>query len=288
MDTKNKQPTVFLSYSLKDSEIAMKINNALIANNITVESTDLVFRPEDSVPNRIREVISASDYLVILLSPNFIESSWLQYELDVMKLLKELNSRDITLIPVLIAETEIPKSIRKYQYLDCSKNFEKSIKKLAKQIDAAPEIDFSRLDYFKFENLVIDLLSKLKFKNIERHVRENDFEFDIKAYYLRTDPFGMPIKETWFTECKFYKQSRADVKTIEAFLFTLAKLEHKNCGLLITNSQLTSAAQSHLEHLNSVLKKDVRIIDSTELKSLLLKYNDLIKKYFSADEEIES
>jgi hypothetical protein len=193
-----------------------------------------------------------------------------------------LDRRGITLLPVLISDVRIPPSIERYRFYDCRQSLESKLQELADRISAIPEIDFSKLGGKEFEDLVSDLMIKLRFTNIRKRVRVKDFEFDIKADYLRKDPFGVSTSETWLTECKLYKHSRVDLKTIKQFLFLLSTLDSSCYGLLVMNNQLTSVAEEYLEKLKSEYGKEIRVIDGPELKRLLLEYTDLIQKYFSS------
>ncbi|MDX6383831.1 MAG: hypothetical protein QOK48_1404, partial [Blastocatellia bacterium] len=229
----------------------------------------------------ITEGISASDYLVVLISPNTERSNWVTFELSAAE---QLTARDITIIPVLIAEAPIPISLNNYLYLDCREDLGRGIERLIDQISAAPNIDFSRLTPAAFEDLVADLLARLDFRNIVRPSGTKDVGYDIRADYQRTDPFGLTTTETWLVECKFYQRARANLRTIAQFVVTLSLLERNNRGLLVMNSQLTSVALEQLANFTSKTGAEIKVIESPELKRLLIKHRDLIKKYFSKDE----
>jgi hypothetical protein len=79
---------------------------------------------------------------------------------------------------------------------------------------------------------------------------------------------------------KFYKNKRADIPAITQFGELLSSFNEKVKGLLITNSQITSSAKNSIKYLKAN-EIDIRVVDSTEIKLLLLKHNKLIKKYFS-------
>ena len=282
MKEQSPQPKVFLSYASEDRDTAIRIAEGL--GKLGVQTWFDAVPLGQSFSKRITEAISASDYLVLLLSPHALASDWVKYELDAALMAKELTARDITILPVLIADTEIPGFLKGIVYLDCRKNIEQGIERLVEQISAAPEIDFSRLTPEKFENLVAELLARLNFTNITRPRRSIETGYDIKAEYIRTDPFELTVTETWLVECKFYQRSRADLKVISQFLIYLSTLGPNSHGLLVINSQLTSVAQEHLANLKLKMGIDVRVLDGTELKRLLIKHKDLVSKYFKQDE----
>jgi TIR domain./Restriction endonuclease. len=280
----SKQPHVFLSYSSKDKEVAQRIFQELRKKGIHIGLDSLEIKPGDSITNAIDETLSASDYLVVLLSPNSVKSRWVQYELATAanrKLLK----RDITLLPVLIRNADIPASLKAYQYLDLRRDFDHGVAELAERIGSVPEIDFSKLNGRRFENLVSDLLTRLGFENIKKEGKSKDGRkdngIDFQAEYSSIDPFGVPTKQTWVIEIKFYKQARADLNSIQQLMAYISKLSPESKGLLVTNGQLTSVAWQWLESARAKSLQEIRVIDGTELKRLLLDHRDLIKRYFS-------
>src|SRR5437868_2812252 len=117
MSEQSAHPRVFLSCAAEGRDVAIKIAEALEARGVSVWF-DLSIPVGNSLSRRISELISASDYLIVLISPNTQEFDWVTYELTTA-VRKELTARDITILPVLIADAEIPVSLRNYQYLDC-------------------------------------------------------------------------------------------------------------------------------------------------------------------------
>jgi len=274
-----KQYRVFLSYADADREIALRIASELRERGVGVWFDIWELQAGDSIAQAIEKGVSASDYLVVLLSPNSVSSAWVQRELAAA-LFTDLALRDITLFPVLIADCDIPPLLRSYQYLDLRTDFEQGVARLVEQLDGVPDIDFSRLDSGSFENLVVDLLTKLGFECVEREWRVAGAQVDLKANYSRLDPFGVEVTETWLVEVKFYREARADLRSIRQLVGYLSRLPYRSKGLLVTNGQLTSAAQDWLKSAEADSRIEIRVIDGTELKRLLLQHTDLVNKYF--------
>lgn len=286
-DTKHKSHKVFLSYSNADREIARKIANRLHSQGVNVWFDQYEFQVGDSIVQTIQRAIYASDYLIVLLSPNSVDSRWVKHELNIT-LAREFATRDVTLLPVLIEDCRIPSILASRKYLDLRSNFEEGLTKLVEQIGLVPNIDFSLLDAKSFEMLIADLLRELGFKEIEREYRLANRQIDIKAIYPRTDPFGLEITETWLVEVKFYRESRADLKSIQQIATYLSKLPESFRGLLVTNGQITSAARQWLESIQSESHVEIRILDSTDLKRLLLQHKDLVYQYFRRNADVHN
>jgi len=155
-----------------------------------------------------------------------------------------------------------------------------TLDQLVEQIGLIPEINFSMLDHLLFAELVADLLSELGFRDIKQEWAFADKYIDIKALYPRIDPFGAEVIETWLVEVKFYHKSRADLNSIHQLAGYLSSLPEHYKGLLVTNSQLTSAARDWLASAESKGRTQIRVVDGTELKRLLLQRKDLIHKHF--------
>ena len=68
-------------------------------------------------PPIVGGLASSSDYILVLLSPASVESKWVRQEID-LALSRELADRAIRLIPILIADCDIPEILRSRLYLD--------------------------------------------------------------------------------------------------------------------------------------------------------------------------
>lgn len=274
-----KQHQIFLRYASNDREVAHKIVEKLKEEEIRVWFDEYELQPGDSIAKSIENTISASDYLIVLLSPSSVSSTWMQKELGAT-LSNDLIFRDITLLPALIADCEIPEFLSSYQYLDLRIDFEDGMNRLVEQIGIIPVIDFSKLDGRSFEELVVDLLDKLGFEEIERQTDSGRFRFDARVSYSYLDPFGVKITETWLVESKFYRNERASLNSIMQFASYLSSCPTSIKGLLITNSHLTSATQTWLKSVKLKEQLSIRVIAGTEFKRLLLQHKDLVNKYF--------
>jgi hypothetical protein len=60
----------------------------------------------------------------------------------------------------------------------------------------------------------------------------------------------------------------------------MSRLPARSKGLLVTNGQLTSAARDWLASAEAQSRIEIRVIEGTELKRLLLQHKELVNKYF--------
>jgi hypothetical protein len=283
---KKERFKVFLSYSSDDKEKAQKIYHELIQKNINVWLDDYELSLGDSLIDRIKNAISASDYMVVILSKNSVKSTWMSHELG--HYLYNFSRRDITLLPVRVDNCEIPLSLTNYKFLDLRNNFDKGVEKLVDSISAVPEVDFSKLTERKFEELIAELFRRLGFENVVSVHGSEESGIDLKAEHKRVDLFGQEIKDSYVIQVKLYRKSRPDIRSLQQSLVYLKNLHQVYQFILVTNSQLTSAASDWLKSTEQEQKIKVRVVDGTELKRLLLRHSDLVKRYLSADEGAES
>jgi hypothetical protein len=275
-----KTPQIFLSYASGDSGVAQRIAEEIRRVGMGVWFSEWELRPGDSIADRIEEGLSASDILLVLLSPRSVSSRWVEHELSTA-LSRELKSRAITIVPVLIEDCQIPLALADRVHLDLRSNLEEGIRALIQELDIISQIDFSQLDYRSFERLVGDLLNALGF-SVEFFARSLDMGFDLRATYPTRDPFGAVKDDLWLVEVKLYRKERVSISFIREMIGRLMSAAGSSKGLIVTNSQLTSVASEFLRDFSEKWRTEVRIIDGAELTQLLLRHPDLVRRYFGA------
>ncbi|NEP57106.1 MAG: TIR domain-containing protein [Symploca sp. SIO2G7] len=117
----NLMTQVFLSYSNQDRAKMEKIRNSLRREGITVWTNTTDIQTGEAFEEAIKLGIEQTDNLVYLLSPDSINSTYCQQELD---LALYLNKR---IIPILVRETDpmqIPLALQALHYIDLTdKNY---------------------------------------------------------------------------------------------------------------------------------------------------------------------
>ncbi len=277
----NRARQVFLSYAHADSAVARRIADKLRGAGLRVQISEWELQPGDSIASRIVEAVSSSDLILVLVSPNSINSRWVQSELN-ETLSRELQTRAITVIPALIEDCTMPPPLANLVYLDLRTDLEGGIGRLIQQLGMASDIDFSRLNPQSFESLVADLLQRLGF-SIEHQALSSDSGFDFKASFPTKDPFGAHHEDVWLVEVKHYKNQRVSVDAVRQMVSYMTMLPGAKKGLVVTSGQLTSVAQEVLAELTTNLRTELRVIEGTELKRLLLEHPQLIKRYFGQE-----
>ncbi|AFZ21832.1 TIR domain-containing protein [Allocoleopsis franciscana] len=115
----NLMTQVFLSYADEDRATMEKIRNSLRRESITVWTNKTDIQTGEAFEEAIKRGIEQADNLVFLLSPESVNSTYCQQELD---LALSLSKR---IIPILVRETDlnqVPSALRSLQYIDLTDN----------------------------------------------------------------------------------------------------------------------------------------------------------------------
>jgi hypothetical protein len=134
-----KKPNVFISYATADEIVAQILMETLRYRGLDVSLAEL--HTDINWIEFNRNTVSANAYLILLLS----KSTGFCCNHDIEVALKELQSRDITLIPVLLDDCDIPLSLATYQHFDLRNPVEQNLERFVNALRTTPEIDFEKL-----------------------------------------------------------------------------------------------------------------------------------------------
>ncbi len=108
---------VFLSYSIRDKDVARQIASALRDGGHTVWHDESAMRAGDNLIKKIEEGIRDSDAIVVLFSEGYLSSKWAQFELSTWRLTGAVkNSKAI--MPVRLDDTPLPLFLANRIYID--------------------------------------------------------------------------------------------------------------------------------------------------------------------------
>jgi hypothetical protein len=107
----------FLSHSSRDKPFIRQLATDLTANGITVWLDEQMIKVGESILERVGQGLAESDYFLIALSDNSVNSEWVKKELN-EALLKEIEERKVRVLPLKLSDCEIPSLIRDKKYAD--------------------------------------------------------------------------------------------------------------------------------------------------------------------------
>lgn len=123
--------SIFLSHSSKDKEFARKLVTKLGFYNVKVWFDEAEIRVGDSLIKKIENGIDEMDYLGVILSPNSINSEWVNREVEAA-LNEEISGKKVKVLPLLFKKCELPTFLKGKLYADFSnkKKFDESFERL--------------------------------------------------------------------------------------------------------------------------------------------------------------
>lgn len=110
-------PSVFLSHSSKDKFFARKLAEELSKFGIKVWIDEAEMKVGDSLIDKISHAIDKSDYVAAILSNNSVQSNWVKKELHIA-MTREIEGRNLTILPILIEQCLIPSFLQDKLYAD--------------------------------------------------------------------------------------------------------------------------------------------------------------------------
>lgn len=128
-------PTLFLSHNHADKPFVRRLAIDLGAQSIDYWLDDAEIKFGDSLIQKIRSGIDDVDYLVAILSPNSVNSPWVEKELDVA-MTQEINNRRVKVIPLLLRHCELPGFLLGKFYADFTdpSNYDATFKRLVESV----------------------------------------------------------------------------------------------------------------------------------------------------------
>lgn len=129
-----QQPSVFISYSSKDKDVAKRLAHDLQIHGINVWFDQNEILAGDSIVDRIRDGLRQSDYLLVLISRNSIESRWVYMELD-QAFARHPDISNLRVIPLRLDYAEMPPHLRSIRYVDISANYEAGLAELLQRFE---------------------------------------------------------------------------------------------------------------------------------------------------------
>jgi len=120
---------VFISYSHHDRSFVERLATELKTTGIPVWWDEMEIKVGHSIIKKVSEGISGATYLAVVLSPSSIESNFVQRELEIA-LMGQLSTKKITVLPLLLADCEIPTFLKVIKWADFRTDYQTGLKGL--------------------------------------------------------------------------------------------------------------------------------------------------------------
>lgn len=274
---------VFLSYAHGDRGAAEDIARALRSAEFAVWFDAWELEAGDSIAARVREGLSASDFLVVLLSPDSVKSRWVREEMT-LALSRELRQRAITVVPTVLRDCEVPVGLQHFLSVDLRGDHVGGVSRLVETLSLARDIDFSRLSPRRFEELVADLFRAEGFSvHVSMATRDGGHDLLLTMDASPSDAQAQP--SLFAVQIKHYNERRVSVETIRSAVGSVFLAGRRAKGLIVASSQLTSATQELVSDVNRKGILELEVIDGPDLERRVLKHPAVVDKYFRQGDE---
>lgn len=127
---------IFLSHSSPDKEFVRMLAHDLKRYGLKVWFDEWEIKVGDSLRKKISTGIVESAWLVVILSKNSVQSSWVQIELNAA-LAIELESKNVFVLPVMLDDCDIPLFLKDKLYADFRKDYQFGLQKLLEPINSS-------------------------------------------------------------------------------------------------------------------------------------------------------
>jgi hypothetical protein len=124
---------LFISYSHADKTFVDKLATQLVAHKVNVWLDRWEMHVGESLIDKIQKAITDASSLLVILSPESVESEWCKKELN-SGLIRELEERRIVVLPVLVRDCTIPLFLREKMYADFRTNFDDGLRTILEAI----------------------------------------------------------------------------------------------------------------------------------------------------------
>jgi hypothetical protein len=129
------QRVAFISHSSKDKPFVRQLAADLVASGVKVWLDEQRIRVGDSIPEKIAHGVAESDFFLLVVSKESVESAWVKKELS-GALVHEIERRRVTVMPIKIDEAKMPATVTEKKYADFSESYERGLQALLDAIKA--------------------------------------------------------------------------------------------------------------------------------------------------------
>lgn len=170
-------PSIFLSHNHNDKSFVRRLATDLIAKGIRVWIDEAEIKIGDSLIRKISSGIYEMDFLGAVLSPNSVQSRWVQEELE-QALHIQISEAYVKVLPILLRDCERPGFLLDKVYADFrdESNYQSALEQLIERIT-------QRYDHLKqsfpegkpFQERIGDVLVKEGFSGLMQLVKRGEY-----------------------------------------------------------------------------------------------------------------
>jgi hypothetical protein len=105
----------------------------LVASGVKVWIDEQRILVGDSIPEKIAQGLAESDFFLIVVSHNSVDSAWVKKELS-SALVHEIERRKVAVLPIKLDDARMPDSIKDKLYADFRGSYDEGLRNLLQSI----------------------------------------------------------------------------------------------------------------------------------------------------------
>lgn len=171
---------VFISYSSADKPFVDRLVDDLVKHRLGIWYDTWEIRVGDSLTQKIQEGIRESSFLAVVLTPNSVNSRWVQEELRAA-LAEEMRRGGKFVLPILHQQCEIPPFLSDRVYADFRADYARGFERLLLAVASSTgPTEHTLLDRIT-DALILDRIDQMTVAELARFVKQFEERFDVKA-----------------------------------------------------------------------------------------------------------
>ena len=125
---------IFISYNHRDQEFVRRLDGDLCSRGLFVFLDERDIQVGHSIIDQVSKGIEASSHLIAVLSTNSISSLWVQRELNSALMRQLANDKDITILPLVLDNCNIPLLLRDIKWADFREGYERGLEQILRVV----------------------------------------------------------------------------------------------------------------------------------------------------------
>jgi len=118
---------IFISYSHEDKEFVDQLAMQLVAHNVNIWLDRWELSIGDSILLKVQEAVDGASALLVILSKASVVSEWCKNEINA-GLLRELEEKQVLVIPIMLEDCKAPVFVRGKLYADFRSSFDDGLR----------------------------------------------------------------------------------------------------------------------------------------------------------------
>jgi len=161
---------IFISHSSKDKQFARKLAETLRKFGHKPWLDEWEIKVGECIPTKIEEGLMDTDYVVLVLTKNSINSNWVDKEWKA-KYWEEIHTKDTIILPILLEDCKIPELLKTKKYANFKEDFSVGMVELMGSISPVIKHEVNQEFNENFETKSLDFeISKLITKIQKREI----------------------------------------------------------------------------------------------------------------------